>query len=65
MTKAKFVKQFGRAALEDREKRMSFGLEWCKDGEFKFIYSGYDKGVSYFSYCRCDLLMHGYSRRSD
>ena len=24
------MKQFGKAALEDREKRMEFGLEWCK-----------------------------------
>jgi hypothetical protein len=44
------VKQLGKAALEDREKRMRFGLEWCKDGEFKFVYSGYDNGVSDFSY---------------
>lgn len=47
-TKAKFVKQLGRAALEDQEKRIQFGLEWCRDGEFKFIYSGYDNGVSEF-----------------
>ena len=45
-TRAKFVKQFGKAALEDREKRMEFGLEWCKKGEFRFVYSGYDDGVS-------------------
>ena len=47
-TKAKFVTQHGKAALEDREKRISFGLEWCKDGEFKFVYSGFDNGVSDF-----------------
>jgi hypothetical protein len=47
-TKAKFVKQFGKAALEDRKKRMEFGLEWCKEGEFRFVYSGYDDGVSGF-----------------
>ena len=51
-TKAKFVKQLGKAALEDREKRMQFGLEWCKEKEFKFVYSGYDNGVSDFSYRR-------------
>jgi hypothetical protein len=50
-TKAKFVKQLGKAALDDREKRIQFGLEWCKDGEFKFVYSGYDNGVSDFFYC--------------
>jgi hypothetical protein len=46
------VKQLGKAALEDSEKRMGFGLEWCKNGEFKFVYSGYDSdnGVSDFSY---------------
>ena len=47
-TKAKFVKQFGKAALEDREKRIQFGLEWCKENEFKFVYSGYNNGVSDF-----------------
>jgi len=47
-TKAKFVKQFGKAALEDRAKRIQFGLEWCKEKEFKFVYSGYDNGVSDF-----------------
>jgi hypothetical protein len=52
-TKAKFVKQFGKAALEDREKRIQFGLEWCNEKEFKFVYSGYDNGVSDFSYYRC------------
>lgn len=52
-TKAKFVKQFGKAALEDRKKRIDFGLEWCKEGEFKFVYGGLDDGVSDFSYCRC------------
>ena len=55
MTKAKFVKQFGKAALEDKEKRIQFGLEWCKDGEYKFIYGGYDNGVSDFSYRRLHL----------
>lgn len=54
-TKAKFVKQLGKAALEDREKRLQFGREWCKEGEFKFVYSGYDNGVSNFSSYRCDL----------
>jgi hypothetical protein len=54
-TKAKFVKQLGKAALEDREKRIQFGLQWCKEKEFKFVYSGYDNGVSVFSYRRCDL----------
>ena len=49
MTKAKFVTQNGKAALEDRKKRISFGLEWCKDGEFKFVYSGFNNGVSDFS----------------
>jgi predicted transcriptional regulator len=49
-TMAKFVKQLGNAALEDREKRIQFGLEWCKDGEFKFVYSGYENGVSDFFY---------------
>ena len=52
-TKAKFVKQLGKAALEDREKRIQFGLEWCKEKEFKFVYSGYDNGISDFFYCRC------------
>jgi hypothetical protein len=47
-TKSKFVKQLGKAALEDRKERMQFGLEWCKEGEFKFVYSGYDNGVSDF-----------------
>jgi hypothetical protein len=46
VTKAKFVKQFGKAALGDGEKRIQFGLEWCAEGEFKFVYSGYDNGVS-------------------
>jgi hypothetical protein len=54
-TKAKFVKQLGKAVLEDREKRIQFGLEWCKEKEFKFVYSGYDNGVSVFSYRPCDL----------
>ena len=49
MVKEKFVKQHGKAALGDNEKRMEFGLEWCKDGEFKFIYSGLDNSVSDFS----------------
>ena len=52
VTKAKFVKQFGKAALEDREKRKQFGLEWCSEKEFKFVYSGYENGVSDFSSCR-------------
>lgn len=52
-TKSKFVKQLGKAALEDKEKRMQFGLEWCKEGEFKFVYSGYDDGISDFPCCRC------------
>jgi hypothetical protein len=47
-TKAKFVKQYGKDALEDSEKRVQFGLEWCKEKEFKFVYSGYDNGVSDF-----------------
>ena len=47
------MKQFSKAALEDREKRMEFGLEWCKEGEFRFVYSDYDDGVSGFSYCWC------------
>ena len=42
------MKQFGKAALEDREKRIQFGLEWCKENEFKFVYGGYDNGVSDF-----------------
>ena len=42
------MKQLGKAALEDREKRIQFGLEWCMEGEFKFIYSGCDNGVSDF-----------------
>ena len=46
MTKVKFIKQLGKVALEDKEKRIDFGLEWCKDGEFKFVYSGYDNGIS-------------------
>ena len=50
-TRAKFVKQFSKAALKDKEMRMQFGLEWCKDGEFKFIYSGYDNGISDFTDC--------------
>lgn len=49
VVKEKFVKQHGKAALGDNEKRMEFGLEWCKDGEFKFIYSGLDNSVSDFS----------------
>ena len=67
-TKSKFVKQLSKDALEDRKERMQFGLEWCKEGEFKFVYSGYDDGVSDFSYCRCLKrlgLMHVCSRRSD
>ena len=47
-TKEKFVKQLGKAALKDREKRIQFGLEWCIEGEFKFIYSGCDNGISDF-----------------
>jgi hypothetical protein len=46
------VKQLGKAALEDGEKRVQFGLEWCKENEFKFVYSGFDSGVSDFSYCQ-------------
>ena len=42
------MKQLGKDALGDREKRMQFGLKWCKDGEYKFVYSGYDNGVSDF-----------------
>ena len=51
MAKAKFVKQFGKDALGDSEKWMQFGLEWCKEGEFKFVYSGCDDGVSEFLVC--------------
>ena len=52
VVKEKFVKQHGKAALEDSERRVQFGLEWCEDGEFKFIYGGLDNSVSDFSY-RC------------
>ena len=51
--KARFVKQLSKAALEDREKRIKFGLEWRKEKEFKFVYSGYDNGISDFFYCWC------------
>ena len=50
-TKAKFVKQFGKASLEDGEKRIEFGRQWCKEKEFKFVYSGYDNGVCHFFLC--------------
>ena len=43
----KFVKQFGRDALDDPEQRRQFGHEWCQDKEFKFTFGGSEEpGIS-------------------
>lgn len=66
--KAKFVKQHGKDALEDSDKRVQFGLEWCKEKEFKFVYSGYDNGVSDFPIVgasQVTWINACYSRRSN
>lgn len=52
MVKEKFVKQHGNDALKDSKKRVQFGLEWCGDGKFKFVYGGLDNSVSDFFYYR-------------
>ena len=43
----KFVKQFGRGALDDPEQRRQFGHEWCQGKEFKFTFRGAEEsGIS-------------------
>jgi hypothetical protein len=51
----KFVKQFGRDALEDAEQRRRFGHEWCQDRDFKFTFGGAEEpGISNMVLWSCE-----------
>jgi hypothetical protein len=54
-------------AIQDREKRIAFGTEWCSaatnEFKFKFIWEGYDKIPVSFSVFKSFPFSHDFNDR--